>query len=46
MRGQVRDKEEKFKELLKDIFQFNKNRIELDFGVYRVFKQKEDSIKR
>jgi len=39
-------KEKQFKNLLKDIFQFNKNRIELNFGVYRVFKKKEADIKR
>ena len=34
-------KQEKFKELLKNIFQYNKDKIDLDFGVYRVFKHKE-----
>lgn len=38
-------KEEKFKELLKNIFQYNKDKIDLDFGVYRVFKHKEDEIR-
>ena len=36
-------KQEKFKELLKNIFQYNKDKIDLDFGVYRVFKHKEDA---
>ncbi|WOE68900.1 DNA methyltransferase [Hydrogenimonas thermophila] len=36
--------EEKFKELLKKIFQYNKDKIDLDFGVYRVFKHKEVEI--
>jgi len=39
-------KEKQFKDLLKDIFQFNKDRIELNFGVYRVFKKKEEDIKK
>ncbi|WP_192941057.1 site-specific DNA-methyltransferase [Aliarcobacter cryaerophilus] len=38
-------KEEKFKELLKNIFQYNKDKIDLDFGVYRVFKHKENEIR-
>ncbi|MBP6712695.1 DNA methyltransferase [Aliarcobacter cryaerophilus] len=38
-------KQEKFKELLKNIFQYNKDKIDLDFGVYRVFKHKEDEIR-
>jgi len=40
------NKEKQFKNLLKNIFQFNKDRIELDFGVYRIFKKKEEDIKR
>lgn len=35
---------EKFIELLRTIFQFNKDRIDLDFGVYRIFKHKEEQI--
>ena len=38
-------KQVKFKELLKNIFQYNKDKIDLDFGVYRVFKHKEDEIR-
>lgn len=37
-------KKEKFKLLLKKIFQYDKDKIDLDFGVYRVFKHKEDEI--
>lgn len=38
-------KQEKFKKLLKKIFQYNKDKIDLDFGVYKVFKHKEDEIR-
>ncbi|WP_051524378.1 site-specific DNA-methyltransferase [Sulfurihydrogenibium subterraneum] len=38
------NKEDKFKEFLKKIFQFNKDKIDLDFGVYRVFKRKQEEI--
>lgn len=38
------DKEKKFKELLKKIFQYDKDKIDLDFGVYRVFKHKQKEI--
>jgi len=38
-------KQEKFKKLLKNIFQYSKDKIDLDFGVYRVFKHKEDEIR-
>jgi len=38
-------KEQKFQTLLKKIFQYDKDKIDLDFGVYRVFRHKEDEIK-
>lgn len=40
----MESKEDKFKSLLKKIFQYDKDKIDLDFGVYRVFKHKEDEI--
>ena len=36
--------EEKFKQLLKTIFQYSKDKIDLDFGVYKVFKHNEKEI--
>lgn len=36
--------QEKFKELLKTVFQYSKDKIELDFGVYKVFKHNEKEI--
>ena len=36
--------EKKFKEFLKYIFQFNKNQIDLNFGVYKIFKHKQNEI--
>ena len=39
-------KRDKFKELLKTIFQYQHDRISLDFGVYRVFRHKAAEIER
>lgn len=36
--------QEKFKQLLKTIFQYSKDKIDLDFGVYKVFKHNEKEI--
>lgn len=39
-------KRDKFKALLKTIFQYQHDRISLDFGVYRVFRHKATEIER
>jgi adenine-specific DNA-methyltransferase len=39
-------KRDRFKELLKTIFQYQHDRISLDFGVYRVFRHKAAEIGR
>ncbi len=36
----------KFKALLKTIFQYQHDRISLDFGVYRIFRHKAAEIER
>ncbi|MDP2431722.1 MAG: hypothetical protein Q8O33_06795 [Pseudomonadota bacterium] len=39
-------KRDKFKQLLKTLFQYQQDRISLDFGIYRVFMRAVETVAR